>query len=674
MTEQHFGGKLDKNRNPHLYEDPLSRNVPNDDNQLQFSNQIYGTRNTNDLSRLPPAHLVGPIGPIVKQNYFGNQIGSRKRLKSKKETKKGKVSKSHSFRNRPFGMVSQRIPQPTATPQPSKSSSSSSDGTALLQKEQPKFHKNPLMISRSLETPQTPTARPSPNTIQPDVPAGPTSKAQVQSSTKMSLTPSIAAITLEESAQINEEAIPIVQELVPSSGVPHLSREVSVPDNEEPKNANKSQSVALGDQLSVSLEDPPVEHVCGKPSADISTSSRIIDKVMNEPSAKDGIIFEEIEQKIAAYHPCYEYLRDRSFSNALKRVLVTQPQFDEIKRKDSDDSYWCKSHFYEEMHTIQDSNRPMFSESIKKAYMCSQDSSQECIVEFEVPVKDLAARDVLQGAFLARPNPVSMSIHDICKTIDLIYGDLPFPDLETEVEHVLKTSSVFTGMLMCGSKRYILNDSFIRSCPLRVKILQDHLRMEILKGDHEVISSFSFLYPQYTVPPPVTKKLVAETYAKKTSAGQNITNERSKLREPDTNQRVQDIQLTKFPACTPESRPEPSLPIAPNVEKSKDNLGVELAKEGQRPNSSSMIVGDGCEKDGNEDESSADESSAEKSSEEESSEEESSEEEADRPQPNKRPLRKTRQPPTNDEHPRFTRWKARILNRSDIISRQDRRS
>lgn len=659
---------MDKNRNPRLYEDPISRNVSNDGNQFQFSNQIHDTRNTTDLSRLPPPHLVGPTGPIVKRNYLGDHIGSRKRLKTKKETKKGGVSKSHSFRNRPFGMVSQRIPQPTATPQPTKSSSPSSDEIVLLQKEQPKIHKNPLMIRRSLETPQrgTPTARPSPNTIQPDVPAGPTNEAQVQSSTKMSLTPSIAAITLEEPAQINEEAIPIVPELVPSSGVPRLTREVSVPGHEEPKDANKSRNLALGDSLSVSLEDSPADHVCGMPSAVLSTSYGIIGKVMNEPGAEDGIIFDEIQQRMATYHPCYEYLRDKSFSNALKRVLVTQPQFDEIKRSDREGSYWCKSHFYEEMHTIQDSNRPIFSDSVKKAYMSSQNSSQEYIVEFEVPAKDLAARDVLQGAFLARPNPVSMSIHDICKTIDLIYGDLPFPDLETEVEHVLKSSSVFTGMLMCGSKRYILNDSFIRSCPLRVKILQDHLRMEILKGDHEVISSFSFLYPQYTIPPPVAEKSVAEISLKKTSAGQNITNERGKLREIDINQRVQDIQRNKISASTSVSRPESSLPI---IEKSKDNPGVELAKEGQRPNLSSMVVGDKCEQDGNEVESSAEESSAD-----ESSEEESSEEEADRPQPTKRPLRKTRQPPENDENPRFTRWKARILNRSDIISLQDRRS
>lgn len=616
----------------YIQNDMLLKHRPNNDGISKSTMHSYGA-GFMSISTLPPPHMVGPTGPIAKPNYFDSHTRRIHKPKSK-ERKKASKSKSH---HRPFGLVSHRIPQPThASPTPI------SGGNPIVNMKLP--HKE------------------SSNTLPSEI-----ESISFQSDTSQS----------DDNLQASQSApLSAAQPDAQDSGSSEGNQA-----NQETAAVSGPISEDLSPIYSGGIDEVPAKPASQPPSPCLIEYPNIIDKVLTTNNAY-GLQLEEIQQRMACSHPDYKYLGDESFSRPLERVLESQKHFIANESTEIEGKVWCRLHYSEGEKLKENINNPILSS--KTDYLSNEKSSRESIPEFEVAAKHLTASDVVCGAFLARPNPSALSTLDICRVITLLYGDLLFPDLETEVEHVLKSSSKFTEILMSGSRRYILNDYFIRPYPFRSMILQEQLKMRILNGDHEIISSNSFFYPKYSnaqlettvnIESQTLPSNVQASESKPATTGESISQQCTEAQIPHECEKSGTNHASNTPPTVSEVRESSKAECL--AKEGKTNETSEKKDALNKTGGGSKVQEEKNEEDtDSECETSDDESSTyelddEGPSSDESGDEEEEEEEEE-PEPRGRPQRRTRQQAnmkgkrlSESGNARFERWKARIMYKSE---------
>lgn len=229
----------------------------------------------------------------------------------------------------------------------------------------------------------------------------------------------------------------------------------------------------------------------------INASIDIIEKVLSEPHAKEGMRVTDIQLHLIKHHPACSFLGQSSFTNTILRILNTDPRFYAVKQSNTEGKYWG-------VHRSLNRDKPYSSalpvrsfKDLSSRLEALQISSTKIveIPEFDHAEEELTAKDLLYGAFLARPHPITLVAEEVYELILLLYPNQRFVHIKAKLAWLLKTSSNFSGVLTPqNTMSYILNDDFLKVHGARKHFLQEYLKERLLKTDYKVLYRFSFLF------------------------------------------------------------------------------------------------------------------------------------------------------------------------------------
>lgn len=224
----------------------------------------------------------------------------------------------------------------------------------------------------------------------------------------------------------------------------------------------------------------------------------IIEKILSKLGTNEGLLVAEIQRRVIAYIPKCSFLYDSIFNSTISRILEDESIFHSVESNKSGEKCWGINRSFDYRRQYRNFSPPVLPLKHLKDRLKDLGVSQttiEAILELEYSDEVYGAKDLLHGAFLARPYSIALTFDEVYQMVILLYPKQRFAHIKAKLTWLLKTSANFSCVLTPqNTTAYILNDSFRKANQVRGKVLQEYFKERLLKLDYNDIDCASFLF------------------------------------------------------------------------------------------------------------------------------------------------------------------------------------
>lgn len=260
----------------------------------------------------------------------------------------------------------------------------------------------------------------------------------------------------------------------------------------------KSSASSISAPSNITTKSPPVPAEKVECNRIVSTID-IIEKILSKLGTNEGLLVAEIQRRVVAYIPKCSFLYDSIFNSTISRILENEPIFHSFESNNNEEKCWGinRSFNYSQEHrNFSPSVLPLEHLKGRLKDLGVSQTTIEAIPELEYSDEVYAAKDLLHGAFLARPYSIALTFDEVYQMVILLYPKQRFVHIKAKLTWLLKTSANFSCVLTPqNTTAYILNDSFCKAHRVRGKVLQEYFKERLLKLGCNDIDCASFLFP-----------------------------------------------------------------------------------------------------------------------------------------------------------------------------------